>query len=68
MSVLVGKNAPKFSAAAVIKGGEIVNGFSLEQYLGKKDVVFFFYPADFTFVCPTELKDMAENFDAFKNM
>jgi peroxiredoxin 2/4 len=55
MSVLVGKKAPHFSAPAVINGGEIVEGFSLEQYLGKKYVVFFFYPADFTFVCPTEL-------------
>jgi len=55
MAVLVGKKAPHFSANAVIKGGEIVEGFSLEQYLGKKYVVFFFYPADFTFVCPTEL-------------
>lgn len=55
MSVLVGKKAPAFSAPAVINGGEIVEGFSLEQYLGKKYVLFFFYPADFTFVCPTEL-------------
>jgi len=55
MAVLVGKKAPAFSAPAVINGGEIVEGFSIEQYLGKKYVVFFFYPADFTFVCPTEL-------------
>jgi peroxiredoxin 2/4 len=55
MAVLVGKKAPAFSASAVINGGEIIEGFSLEQYLGKKYVVFFFYPADFTFVCPTEL-------------
>jgi len=55
MSVLVGKQAPKFNATAVINGGTIVNNYSLDQFLGKKDVVFFFYPADFTFVCPTEL-------------
>jgi peroxiredoxin (alkyl hydroperoxide reductase subunit C) len=55
MSVLVGKKAPVFKSAAVINGGEIVNDFSLDQYIGKKYVVFFFYPADFTFVCPTEL-------------
>jgi peroxiredoxin (alkyl hydroperoxide reductase subunit C) len=55
MSLLVGKKAPVFSAPAVINGSEIVDGFSLEQFLGKKYVVFFFYPADFTFVCPTEL-------------
>jgi peroxiredoxin 2/4 len=55
MAVLVGKKAPGFSAHAVINGGEFVEGFSLEQFIGKKYVVFFFYPADFTFVCPTEL-------------
>jgi peroxiredoxin (alkyl hydroperoxide reductase subunit C) len=55
MSILVGKKAPKFNATAVVNGGEIISDFSLEQFLGKKDVVFFFYPADFTFVCPTEL-------------
>jgi peroxiredoxin (alkyl hydroperoxide reductase subunit C) len=66
MSVLVGKKAPAFSAPAVIKGGEIVEGFSLEQYLGKKYVVFFFYPADFTFVCPTELVAFQEKMKEFE--
>ena len=55
MSVLVGKKAPSFRTKAVINGNEITDDFSLDQYLGKKYVVFFFYPADFTFVCPTEL-------------
>ncbi len=55
MAVLVGKKAPSFNSAAVIKGGEIVNDFSLEQFIGKKYVILFFYPADFTFVCPTEI-------------
>jgi len=55
MSVLVGKKAPLFEADAVINGGEFVEKFSLEQYIGKKHVVFFFYPLDFTFVCPTEI-------------
>ena len=55
MAVLVGKKAPAFSEAAVVNGGEIVEGFSLSQYLGKKYVIFYFYPADFTFVCPTEI-------------
>lgn len=55
MSILVGKKAPSIKATAVVNGGEIVNDFSLDQFLGKKDVVLFFYPADFTFVCPTEL-------------
>lgn len=55
MSILVGKKAPKFNAKAVINGCEIIENFSLDQYLDKKYVVFFFYPADFTFVCPTEI-------------
>ncbi|HHW82095.1 MAG TPA: peroxiredoxin [Bacteroidales bacterium] len=55
MSVLVGKKAPLFNTKAVVSGNEIVEDFSLNQYLGEKYVVFFFYPADFTFVCPTEL-------------
>ncbi|HAC22557.1 MAG: peroxiredoxin [Tannerellaceae bacterium] len=65
MSVLVGKPAPSFNASAVINGGEIVENFSLEQYKGSKYVVFFFYPADFTFVCPSELiafQDLKEEF------
>jgi peroxiredoxin 2/4 len=52
---LVGKKAPSFIAPAVINGEEIVEDFSLDQFLGKKDVLFFFYPKDFTFVCPTEI-------------
>ena len=55
MAVLVGKKAPLFEATAVVNGGDFVEKFSLEQYIGKKHVIFFFYPLDFTFVCPTEL-------------
>ncbi|MGD9994844.1 MAG: peroxiredoxin [Salinivirgaceae bacterium] len=66
MSILVGKKAPKFNATAVINGGTIVNDFSLDQYLGKKDVIFFFYPADFTFVCPTELIAFQAKLDEFQ--
>lgn len=55
MAVLVGKKAPLFKAKAVVNGEEIVDDFSLEQYLGNKYVILFFYPKDFTFVCPTEL-------------
>lgn len=55
MGTLVGKKAPSFTAAAVVNGGEIVKDFSLDQYIGKNHVVFFFYPKDFTFVCPSEL-------------
>ncbi len=67
MSVLVGKKAPVFNSKAVINGSETVENFSLTQYLGKKYVVFFFYPADFTFVCPTEIlafEERAADFEA----
>jgi peroxiredoxin (alkyl hydroperoxide reductase subunit C) len=63
---LVGKKAPAFKAAAVINGEEIVENFSLDQYLGKKYVVFFFYPKDFTFVCPTELHAFQERLADFQ--
>jgi peroxiredoxin 2/4 len=55
MSVLVGKKAPVFTAKAVINGNTITDNYSLHQFIGKKYVIFFFYPADFTFVCPTEI-------------
>jgi len=55
MAVLVGKPAPDFSAPAVLNGGDITEGFTLSQYKGKKYVVLFFWPMDFTFVCPTEI-------------
>ncbi|PIQ22124.1 MAG: alkyl hydroperoxide reductase [Cytophagales bacterium CG18_big_fil_WC_8_21_14_2_50_42_9] len=55
MAVLVGKKAPSFKATAVINGEEFEENFSLDQYIGKQYVVFFFWPFDFTFVCPTEI-------------
>ncbi|PRY86251.1 peroxiredoxin [Mongoliibacter ruber] len=63
---LVGKKAPLFSVPAVINGEEIVEGFSLEQYIGNKEVVFFFYPKDFTFVCPTEILAFQEKLAEFE--
>ncbi len=66
MSVLVGKKAPLFEADAVVNGGEFVEKFSLEQYIGKKHVVFFFYPLDFTFVCPTEIIAFQDKMDEFE--
>lgn len=66
MSVLVGKKAPVFWAPAVVNGSEIEEKFSLNQYVGKKYVVFFFYPADFTFVCPTEIIAFQERIAEFE--
>jgi peroxiredoxin (alkyl hydroperoxide reductase subunit C) len=63
---LVGKKAPLFSAPAVINGEEIVEGFSLDQFIGNKEVVFFFYPKDFTFVCPTEILAFQEKLAEFE--
>lgn len=63
---LVGKKAPSFTAQAVVNGHEIVSGFSLDKFLGKKYVLFFFYPKDFTFVCPTELWAFQEKLEAFR--
>jgi peroxiredoxin (alkyl hydroperoxide reductase subunit C) len=66
MSVLVGKKAPSFKAGAITNGGTVVSDFSLDQYIGKKHVVFFFYPKDFTFVCPTELHAFQERLAEFE--
>lgn len=65
MAVLVGKEAPGFSASAVVNGNDIVDGFTLEQFKGKY-VVLFFYPKDFTFVCPTELHAFQAKLSDFK--
>lgn len=66
MAVLVGKQAPSFSAKAVVNGNEIVDSFSLDQFKGKY-VILFFYPKDFTFVCPTELHAFQEKLQEFKD-
>lgn len=55
MSVLVGRPAPDFTAAAVLGSGEIVDSFTLSEAIKGKKAVVFFYPLDFTFVCPSEL-------------
>ncbi len=68
MGVLVGKKAPSFTAAAVINGEEIVEDFSIDQYTGKNYVILFFYPKDFTFVCPTELHAFQAKLEDFKKL
>lgn len=68
MSVLTGRKAPSFKAAAVLDGEEIVEDFSLDQYLGDKYVILFFYPKDFTFVCPTELHAFQERLAELKKL
>ncbi len=65
MSVLVGRKAPEFNVPAVVNGTTFVDSCSLSFYRGKY-VVLFFYPLDFTFVCPTELHAFQEKLEEFK--
>lgn len=62
---IVGKKTPQFKAQAVIKD-KVYDSFSLSNFLGKY-VVLFFYPLDFTFVCPTELHAFQEKLIEFEN-
>jgi peroxiredoxin (alkyl hydroperoxide reductase subunit C) len=55
MGVLVGRDAPDFTAAAVLGNGDIVDNFNFKSATEGKMTVVFFYPLDFTFVCPSEL-------------
>lgn len=65
--VLVGKKAPSFSAGAVLNGEDLVKGYSLDQFIGKNPVLFFFYPKDFTFVCPSELHAFQSRIEDFES-
>lgn len=64
-TLLVGKSAPHFKAKAVVKG-KIIDSFSLDDLTGKY-ILFFFYPLDFTFVCPTELHAFQDKLLEFHN-
>lgn len=66
MGVLVGKQAPGFTAAAVLGSGEIVDSFTLADAIKGKKAVIFFYPLDFTFVCPSELIAFDKRYEAFQ--
>jgi len=66
MAVLVGKKAPNFNTSAVLGGNDIVDNFSLDQFKGKY-VVIFFYPKDFTFVCPSELHAFQDRISDFED-
>lgn len=65
MGVLVGKQAPEFSVKAVEKN-QVIESYTLSQFKGKKSVVLFFYPFDFTFVCPTELHAFQDHLAEFE--
>ncbi|HHB93475.1 MAG TPA: peroxiredoxin [Thioploca sp.] len=66
MGVLVGREAPDFTASAVLGNGEIVTEFNLKETIRDKYAVIFFYPLDFTFVCPTELIAFDKRLASFK--
>ena len=66
MTTLVTQQAPDFTAAAVLANNTIVEDFTLSQFKGKH-VVLFFYPLDFTFVCPSEIIAFNKQLDAFKS-
>ena len=63
--MLVTKKAPDFTATAVLGNNQIVDNFNLYENLGEKGAVLFFYPLDFTFVCPSELIAFDHRLDAF---
>jgi peroxiredoxin (alkyl hydroperoxide reductase subunit C) len=65
MGVLVGRAAPDFTAPAVLGSGEIVDNFNFSETVKDKYAVIFFYPLDFTFVCPTELIAFDKRLEAF---
>jgi len=67
MGVLVGKPAPDFTSGAVLGNGEIIcDGFNLSDTIKGKKAVVFFYPLDFTFVCPSELIAFDHRIEDFK--
>jgi peroxiredoxin (alkyl hydroperoxide reductase subunit C) len=66
MSVLVGKKAPDFTVSAVLGDGTIVDEFTLSEAIKGKYALVFFYPLDFTFVCPSELIALDHRMDQFK--
>ncbi len=66
MAVLVGKTAPDFTCAAVLANGEIVDTYTRSEAMAGKYGLVFFYPLDFTFVCPSELIALSHRMDKFK--
>jgi peroxiredoxin (alkyl hydroperoxide reductase subunit C) len=63
--MLVTKKAPDFTANAVLGNNEIVDNFNLYENFGEKGTVLFFYPLDFTFVCPSEISAFDHRLDEF---
>ncbi len=68
MSVLVGKQAPDFTAAAVMEDGSINEKFTLSNHIKGRYGLVFFYPLDFTFVCPSEILAFHNRMKTFKSL
>gem|GEM_PF-8611 len=65
--VLVTRPAPDFTAAAVLGSGEVVENFNFKKHTAGKPTVIFFWPMDFTFVCPSELIAFDHRYEEFQN-
>ena len=68
MSILVGRKAPAFQTQAVLPTGEVVDDFDFESITKDKYAVLFFYPMDFTFVCPSEILSIARRTERLREL
>lgn len=68
MTILVGKKAPDFTTQAVLANGSLVDDYNFSQAIEGKYAVVFFYPMDFTFVCPSELIALSNRVDKLKDL
>lgn len=66
MSILVGRKAPDFTAPAALESGKMTDQFHLSEAIKSKYAIVFFYPLDFTFVCPSELIALDNRIEEFK--
>ena len=65
MTIFIGKEAPNFTAKAVMPNNDINDNFNLKEYLNGQNGILFFYPLDFTFVCPSEIIAFNNRLDEF---
>ena len=68
MTILIGQKAPLFEVPAVMPDGDVTDNFNFESTIKNKYAVLFFYPLDFTFVCPSEILAVANRFEQFQKL
>ncbi len=68
MSILVGRKAPVFTTQAVLQDGEVVGDYDFGDAINGKYAVLFFYPLDFTFVCPSEILAIANRTERLQEL